>query len=61
VQFRVDFPSWRGTLDYRRRRLVDAMMQGHSTSELATRFRVSAGRVAQMRREFHDGYAAFCG
>jgi hypothetical protein len=61
VQFRVDYPRWRGTLDDRRRRLVDAMMEGHSTSDLATQFGVTAGRVAQLRREFHDGYTAFCG
>jgi DNA-directed RNA polymerase specialized sigma24 family protein len=61
VQFRVDYPSWRATLDDRCRRLVDAMMEGRSTSELATRFGVTPGRVAQLRREFHDGYVAFCG
>ena len=61
VQFRVDFPDWRSTLDDRRQRIVDAMMEGRSTSEVAKRFGVTPGRVSQLRREFHDGYAAFCG
>jgi DNA-directed RNA polymerase specialized sigma24 family protein len=61
VQFRVDFSSWCATLDERRRKLVESMMQGDSTSELASRFGVTAGRIAQLRREFHDSYAVFCG
>jgi hypothetical protein len=61
VQFRIDYPSWRATLDDRRQHLVDAMMEGYSTSDLATQFGVTAGRVSQLRREFHDSYAAFCG
>ena len=36
-------------------------LQGRTTTEVASRFGITAGRVAQMRREFHDGYAAFCG
>jgi hypothetical protein len=61
VQFRIDFPSWRATLDDRRRRIVDALMAGQSTSEVANQLCVTPGRVSQLRREFHDGYAAFCG
>jgi hypothetical protein len=61
AEFRVDFANWRSRLDSRRQRLVDALMKSCSTSEVARQFGMSQGRVSQLRREFHDGYSAFCG
>jgi hypothetical protein len=61
VQFRLDFPGWRGSLGGRDREMVGRMALGHSTGQLARRFRVSAARVSQKRREFRDGWARFCG
>jgi hypothetical protein len=61
VQFRCDFCDWRTTLDDRGRRMVDAMMEGNTSAGLATRFGVTAGRIAQLRRTFHDSYHAYCG
>jgi hypothetical protein len=61
VQFRVDFSAWRCTLDNRRRRIMNAMMLGESTSELSNRFGMTSGRISQLRREFYEGYSAFCG
>jgi hypothetical protein len=61
VQFRVDFPDWVSGLDDRRQRIVYALMEGRSTSEVANKFGMSAARVSQLRREFYEDYTAFCG
>lgn len=61
VQFRIDFPRWRASLDERRRALVDAMAGGERTTDLADTFGITPARVSQVRRELHDGWTAFCG
>jgi hypothetical protein len=59
--FRCDFPAWRKTRCARDQRLIDALMQGERTRDLARKFRLSAARVSQLRREFHDDWQSFCG
>jgi len=59
VAFRLDFPAWLRTLTPRDRRLVEGMALGHRTLDLARRFRLSAGRVSQLRREFKRGWDRF--
>ena len=59
VAFRLDFPAWLLTLARRDRRLVVGMALGHRTLDLARRFRLSAGRVSQLRREFKRGWDRF--
>ena len=59
VAFRLDFPAWLRTLARRDRRLVEGMALGHRTLDLALRFRLSAGRVSQLRREFKRGWERF--
>ena len=61
VAFRVDFPAWRRTRSERDRRVIDSMMGGESTAVLARLFNVSAARISQMRREFHEDWHSFCG
>jgi hypothetical protein len=61
VAFRLDFRAWRGTRSVRDRRMIDCMMTGESTAMLARLFGVSAARISQLRREFHDDWHAFCG
>jgi hypothetical protein len=57
--FRLDFPAWLRTLARRDRRLVEGMALGHRTLDLARRFRLSAGRVSQLRREFQRDWDRF--
>jgi hypothetical protein len=57
--FRVDFPRWRATLRRRDRKVLDALAAGERTADAARRFRISAGRVSQLRREFQEGWRAF--
>jgi hypothetical protein len=59
--FRIDFPAWLTRLAPRQRRIAKFLAVGNSTSEAARHFRLSWGRISQLRRElfldwlqFHD-------
>jgi len=58
--FRSDFRAWRKSLTRRNRAIVEQLALGHTSTEVARRFSVSAGRISQLRRQFHDGWRAFC-
>jgi hypothetical protein len=60
VCFRIDFPAWRLTHAERDRRLLDDLMLGERTLEVAGKYGLSPGRVSQLRREFHDDWEHFC-
>lgn len=59
--FRIDFAAWLKSLTPRERRMIRAMALNERTLDLARQFDVSPARISQMRREFHDDWAAFCG
>jgi hypothetical protein len=59
--FRIDFPAWLARLAPRHRRMVKFLAAGNSTSEAARHFRMSAGRVSQLRNEFHRDWLRFHG
>lgn len=59
VEFRLDWPAFVSTLTRRNRTLVGYLACGYSTGETAARFRISAGRVSQLRREWHAQWIAF--
>jgi len=61
VAFRCDFPAWLGNLPRRNRRIAEALSLGHTTGEVAKRFRVSPGRVSQLRCEMHRSWHEFHG
>jgi hypothetical protein len=61
VAFRIDFRSWSQTLTERDRRLVQELMLGERTRDVARRFAVSPGRISQKRRQFHDDWHRFIG
>jgi hypothetical protein len=58
--FRIDFCAWQKSLTWRERAIVQQLALGHTATEVASRFGVSAGRISQLRRHFHDGWQAFC-
>jgi len=60
VVFRVDFPEWRNSRSKRDRRLMDELLVGERTQDVSRKFGLSAGRVSQLRREFHQDWLAFC-
>ncbi len=51
VAFRIDFPAWLGSLSKRDRPIAETLALGHSTGQVAGHFRISPGRVSQIRRE----------
>jgi Mor family transcriptional regulator len=61
VCFRLDFPAWLITLGRRNRSIVEDMALGHRTQDLARSYQLSAARVSQLRREFHENWRRFCG
>jgi hypothetical protein len=50
--FRIDFPAWRATHTERDRRVLDDLMLGERTLDVAGKHGLSPGRVSQLRREF---------
>jgi FixJ family two-component response regulator len=59
--FRIDFPAWLSRLSPRDRQVAEALALGHTNGDVARRFGVSSGRVAQLRRELHDSWREFHG
>lgn len=59
--FRIDFPAWRRTRCERDRRLLDDMMLGERTKDLADKHGLTPGRVSQLRREFQQDWQRYQG
>jgi hypothetical protein len=59
VAFRLDFPAWLATLGGRDRRVALDLMAGERTRDVARKYGRSPGRVAQLRRRFHDDWRRF--
>jgi hypothetical protein len=58
--FRCDFPAWLLTLTQRNRQVVDELVAGEGTGDVARKFGLSPGRISQLRRQFEDGWQHFC-
>jgi hypothetical protein len=61
VCFRLDFPAWRRTRCQRDRRIVDDLMHGERTLDVARKHGTSPARVSQLRRELHRDWLRFRG
>ncbi len=59
VAFRIDFPQWLARLTRRNRKIAEALSLGNTTSEVARRFRISPGRISQLRNEFYRSWREF--
>jgi hypothetical protein len=59
--FRVDFPEWLGLQTDRDRRVAEALAMGERTKDVAGKYRVTPGRISQIRRQLHDSWQAFHG
>ncbi len=58
---RIDFADWLAGLSSRQRRIATVLASGESTAQTAKRFRVSRGRISQLRKEFHVSWCEFQG
>ena len=56
---RIDFSEWLDTLPKRQRRIAETLAMGETTSRTARIFRISAGRVSQIRRQLFDCWQTF--
>jgi hypothetical protein len=56
---RIDFAEWLGRMSNRRREIAEALAAGYRTEEVANRFRLSDGRISQLRREFESSWREF--
>jgi hypothetical protein len=59
--FRIDWPAWMKTRAYRDRRIIEDLMAGQRTFDVAGKYGVSPARVSQLRREFQQDWERFCG
>ena len=58
---RIDFSDWLTTLPERSRRIAETLATGECTSRVARMFSISAGRIAQLRRELCDSWNDYQG
>ncbi len=61
VAFRLDFPAWLGTLSRRNRRITETLALGHRTQDVARKYKISEGRISQLRRELARSWREFVG
>ncbi len=61
VRTRIDFSDWLDSLKRRDRRVAEFLANGESTTAAAQRFRVSAGRISQLRKELAENWNRFIG
>jgi DNA-binding CsgD family transcriptional regulator len=59
--FRVDFAEFLKILNRRDRKIISALSAGETTSGVAERFRISPGRVSQLRRRYERDWCVFQG
>lgn len=58
---RIDISDWFASLPPRTRRIAQTLATGETTKSAARKFRVSAARISQTRRELQDGWRSFQG
>lgn len=58
---RLDFAAWLKSLPRRYRKIATTLATGETTGKTARKFRVSAGRISQLRRELCDSWRQFQG
>jgi hypothetical protein len=58
---RIDLGQWFRSLGLKKRRIAQALAQGETTSDAAKKFKVTAGRVSQLRRELETAWQQFQG
>ncbi|MEI8376145.1 MAG: hypothetical protein WCJ35_25275 [Planctomycetota bacterium] len=58
---RIDFADWLGQLPRRNRRIAEFLSLSHRTDDTARKFKVSEGRISQLRRELAKSWKEFTG
>jgi hypothetical protein len=58
---RIDFATWLGLLPRRLRKMAALLASGETTSAAARRFRLSEGRISQIRKQLYQAWRRFQG
>jgi hypothetical protein len=58
---RIDFNEWFRTLSSRDQRVASALARGEQTSSVAQMFKLTAGRVSQLRNQLYQSWQQFTG
>jgi len=57
----LEFSSWLASLKRRDRSIAEFLANGETTKATARKFRISAGRISQLRRELAENWQRFVG
>ena len=58
--FRLDFRNWLNTWKPKDREMINDLVLGERTADVASKHRITAGRVSQKRRQFRDDWERYC-
>ena len=58
---RIDFADWLRTLPQKKCKIINVLATGESTTNTARKFKVSPGRISQVRSELRCDWFAFQG
>jgi hypothetical protein len=61
ARVRLDFAAWLDSLKRRDRKIALKLAEGETTSDVASRFKISAGRISQLRKELKAAWDEFTG
>jgi hypothetical protein len=61
TRFRIDFADWLTRLPAKRRRIAKFLAGSETTAAAAEKFRMSAGRISQIRSELRESWRSFVG
>ncbi|MGO9115286.1 MAG: hypothetical protein ACLP9L_39235 [Thermoguttaceae bacterium] len=61
ARVRLDFSAWLASLKRRDRRVAEFLANGETTKAAARKFKVSAGRISQLRHELAQSWNKFTG
>lgn len=59
--FRIDFPAWLKRHPVRQRKIALALVAGERPTDVARRFRLTNGRISQLRRAFYKSWQRYHG
>jgi len=61
ARVRLDFSEWLASLKRRDRRIAELLAEGDRTADVARKFKISAGRISQLRRDLAESWRRFVG
>jgi hypothetical protein len=59
ICFKLDFLAWLASLTERDRSIIEDLMIGECTRDVATKYKVSPARISQKRREYQQDWRIF--